>query len=241
MRANAGHHVQHGQLRIDRGKRRRNNGEILKVVSEPRVINICLPIWTTSISLVGWNPCRPCCPLPSPHGCRSSWPPPRRPEPARARRWCRRRSSPPADLPIDTGGSAPACFRRRFGEEIINAGLGGDRRGGQAVIAGDHHRFNAHFAQLGETFLMPPLTISLSAIPSTFSFGDHQRRGRRATSSTCLSTSAGSGRRWPPRGGEWRPPTLADHALIDIDAAHPRLRGKGQRWRAATADRVRAG
>ncbi len=43
-------------------------------------------------------------------------------------------------------------FRRRFGEEIVDAGLGGDRRSGQAVIAGDHHRFNAHFAQLGETF-----------------------------------------------------------------------------------------
>ncbi|MNI85224.1 hypothetical protein D3C73_1421980 [compost metagenome] len=26
---------------------------ILKVVSEPRVISICLPMWTTSISLVG--------------------------------------------------------------------------------------------------------------------------------------------------------------------------------------------
>ncbi len=32
MRRMQAHHVQHGQLRIDRGKRRRNNGEIFRHV-----------------------------------------------------------------------------------------------------------------------------------------------------------------------------------------------------------------
>ena len=42
-------------------------------------------------------------------------------------------------------------FRRRFGKKIINPRFGGDSGGGQTVITGDHHRLNAHFAQLGET------------------------------------------------------------------------------------------
>ena len=36
------------------------------------------------------------------------------------------------------------------GEEIVDPGLGGDRRGGQRIVAGDHDRADAHLPQLGE-------------------------------------------------------------------------------------------
>jgi hypothetical protein len=39
---------------------------------------------------------------------------------------------------------------RRLGEEVVDAGLGGDRRGGEAVVAGDHHGADAHAPQLVE-------------------------------------------------------------------------------------------
>ena len=39
---------------------------------------------------------------------------------------------------------------RRLGEEVVDAGLGGDGGGGHRVVAGDHHRADAHAAQLGE-------------------------------------------------------------------------------------------
>ena len=42
---------------------------------------------------------------------------------------------------------------RGFGQEIVDAGLGSDGRGGQAVVAGDHHGLDAHAAQFGEAFL----------------------------------------------------------------------------------------
>ena len=35
---------------------------------------------------------------------------------------------------------------RRLGEEVVDAGLGGDRRRGERVVAGDHHRLDAHRA-----------------------------------------------------------------------------------------------
>ena len=39
---------------------------------------------------------------------------------------------------------------RRLGEEVVDAGLLGDGRRGQRVVAGDHHRADAHAAQLVE-------------------------------------------------------------------------------------------
>ena len=38
-------------------------------------------------------------------------------------------------------------LRRRLRHEIVHARLGGDRRGGQRIVAGDHHRADSHFAQ----------------------------------------------------------------------------------------------
>ena len=41
-------------------------------------------------------------------------------------------------------------FRRRLREEIVDAGFRRDRRRRRRVVAGDHHRANAHAAKLGE-------------------------------------------------------------------------------------------
>ena len=39
---------------------------------------------------------------------------------------------------------------RRLGDEVVDAGLLGDGRSGPRVVAGDHHRPDAHPAELGE-------------------------------------------------------------------------------------------
>ncbi len=39
---------------------------------------------------------------------------------------------------------------RRLSQEVVDAGLGGDGRGGHRVVAGDHHRADPHAAQFGE-------------------------------------------------------------------------------------------
>ena len=41
-------------------------------------------------------------------------------------------------------------FGRRFGEEVVDAGLLGDGPGRERVVAGDHHRADAHRAELVE-------------------------------------------------------------------------------------------
>ena len=44
-------------------------------------------------------------------------------------------------------------FGRGLGHEIVHASFGGDRRGGERIVAGDHHRLDSHFAQMGEALL----------------------------------------------------------------------------------------
>ena len=41
-------------------------------------------------------------------------------------------------------------LRRRLGDEVVDAGLPGDRRRCPRVVAGDHHGPDAHPAELGE-------------------------------------------------------------------------------------------
>ncbi len=112
------HDVQRIELRIRGGKGSRNDGEIfatslaiLKVVREPRVISICLPICTTSINLVGFESrstmlpaslaaCVPEFIATATSACASA-----------GHRWCHRRSSPPAALRLDIGESVPAWPR----------------------------------------------------------------------------------------------------------------------------------
>ena len=62
-------------------------------------------------------------------------------------------SSPPGLLAPD---QRHLVLGRRLGQEVVDAGLVGDRRGGQRVVAGDHHRADAHPPQLGEALARCP-------------------------------------------------------------------------------------
>jgi hypothetical protein len=42
-------------------------------------------------------------------------------------------------------------FGSGFGQEVVDAGFSGDRRGGKWVVAGDHDRADSHFAKLGKS------------------------------------------------------------------------------------------
>ena len=58
------------------------------------------------------------------------------------------RDEPPAGLLL--ADQLELALGRRLGEEVVDAGLLGDLRRGQAVVAGDHDRADAHRAQLVE-------------------------------------------------------------------------------------------
>ena len=127
---------------------------IEKVVSEPRVISSCLPISTISISLVGLESrstmlaasraaCVPDCIATPTSAC------------GKRRRVVRAVAAhgdqPPALLLLADIGEL--LLRRRLGEEVVHAGLRGDRRRRDRIVAGHHHRADAHGAQRGEALL----------------------------------------------------------------------------------------
>ena len=85
----------------------------------------------------------------------------------------------------------PACSARMraslssgrgLGDVVVDAGFGGDRGGGERVVAGDHHRAHAHRAQPGEALLDAVLdhVRQLDHAEHVLAFGDHQRRGAAA-------------------------------------------------------------
>ena len=65
---------------------------------------------------------------------------------------------------------------RGLGEEVVDAGLVGNRLGGQRVVAGDHHRADAHPAHLVEAFAHALLDDVLEVDDA-----EHRGRCRRAT------------------------------------------------------------
>src|SRR5712692_9843289 len=96
---------------------------IEKVVSAPRVISSCLPISTTSISLVGLE-------------SRSTMLP----------------ASRAATVPVLIADQPQLLLGCRLGEEIVDAGLRRNGGGSRGVVASDHDGTNAHPPQLGKTF-----------------------------------------------------------------------------------------
>ena len=130
---------------------------IEKVVSEPRVISSCLPISTISISLVGLESRSTMLPA-----SLAAWVPVFMATPTSA--W----ASAGASLvpsPVMATRLPPACsasdaghlvLGRGLGEEVVDAGLLGDGRGGERVVAGDHHRADAHRPQLVEALAPCP-------------------------------------------------------------------------------------
>ena len=66
---------------------------------------------------------------------------------------------------------------RGFGEHVIHTSFGSNRSGRQRVVAGDHHSADAQFAQLGETFADAGLDHVLEVDRTEqFAIGTHQQR-----------------------------------------------------------------
>ena len=143
---------------------------------------------------------------------------------------------------------AELLLRRRLGEEIVDAGLRGDRRRGHRVVAGDHHGADAHAAQLGEALADAALddVLELDDAEHAAVLGDGERRAAglgdlvrdRLELAPGLGAerrcdhpdrAAGRDRRRGRRGdiGEDRVDrALAHPGIADLDAAHPRLCGE---------------
>ncbi len=124
---------------------------MLKVVSAPRVIRSCLPIATISMSLVGLESRSTMLPaslaaevpvfMATPTSAWASAGASLVPSPVMATSLpCRLLRADQLHLGLGRG----------LGEEVVDAGLLGDRRRGQRVVAGDHDRADAHRPQLVE-------------------------------------------------------------------------------------------
>ena len=150
-----------------------------KVVSAPRVISICFPVSTTSISLVGIavevdqvaglaRRLRARLHRERDVGLRQR----RRVVGAVAGH----RDQAPALLVLTD--QRQLRFRRRFGQEVIDAGLGGDGGRGERVVAGDHHGPDPHAAQLVEALPHAALHDVLQAhdAENARALGDDERR-----------------------------------------------------------------
>ncbi len=127
---------------------------MLNVVSAPRVISSCLPISTISISLVGLESrstmlpaslaaCVPVFMATATSACASAG--------RVVRAVAGHGHQPPARLIL--ADQLELGFGRGLGQKVIDARFGGDRRGRQRIVAGDHHRLDAHPPQLGEALL----------------------------------------------------------------------------------------
>ncbi len=174
---------------------------MLNVVSAPRVISSCLPISTISISLVGFESRSTMLPA-----SLAAWVPVFMATATSA--WASAGASLVPSPVMAT--SRPSAWYSRIslslasgvacGQEVVDAGLGGDGGGGQRVVAGDHHRLDAHPAQLGEALLdaalddvlqldhaqrPAPSSATTSGVPPLL--GDRRRRWLRT-----------SGGKWPP-------------------------------------------
>ena len=88
-------------------------------------------------------------------------------------------SRPPALLLADVG---ELLLGRRLGEEVVDAGFRGDGGGGDRIVAGDHHRLDAHGAQRGEALLDAGLhhVLEMDDAEQLAAFGDRQRRAAGA-------------------------------------------------------------
>ena len=152
---------------------------MLKVVSAPRVISSCLPISTISMSFVGLE-------------SRSTMLP----------------ASLAAMVPVFMATPTSACasagrvvgavaghrhelallllaldelhlrLGRGLGEEVVDAGLLGDHRRGERVVAGDHHGADAHGAHLVEALADAALddVLEVDHAEDAVVAGDGQRR-----------------------------------------------------------------
>ena len=123
-------------------------------------------------------------------------------------------------------------FGRGLGQEVIDARFGGDRRGGERVVAGDHHRLDAHLPQFGKALLDATFddVLEVNDAQRLVAFGDDQRRAALAGNPFGFAASLLSGSRppsWRDVGLDRIGRALADPAAVEVDAAHPRLGREG--------------
>ena len=87
-----------------------------------------------------------------------------------------------AALGLFLADQAQLVLRRRLGEEVVDAGFGGDGGGGDWFVARDHHRPQAHAAQVGEALLHPRLdhVLEVDDAHQLEVLGDRQRRSAGA-------------------------------------------------------------
>ena len=215
---------------------------IENVVSAPRVISSCLPISTTSISLVGLESRSTMLPA-----SRAACVPVFMATPTSA--WASAGASLvpsphiATSLPLACSSriSLQLVLGRRLGEEIVDAGFGGDRGGGHRVVAGDHDGADAHAAQLGEALADAALddVLEVDDAEQPAVLGDGQRRAaglgdlvrdridlaRRfgadagcsaRTAPAAVTLGAGASRIVQDRIDR----ALADRGAADVDAAH---------------------
>ncbi len=156
---------------------------IENVVSAPRVISSCLPISTISISLVGFESrstmlpasFAACVPvfIATPTSACASAGASLVPSPVIAT------SLPSRLLALD---QRHLVFGRRLGEEVVDARFGRDRRRGQRVVAGDHHRLDPHRAQVREALADAALddVLQVNDAERVRALGDDERRAAGA-------------------------------------------------------------
>ena len=249
------HHVERAELRIGRREGRRDDREVLgHVVGDAeggqraaRHQQLLADLDDLDAAWSGWSRGRPCCRLPWPPACRCSSPRPRRPAPAPARRWCRRRSSRPA---------GPAAWYSRISVSLAS-GVASARKSSTPASAAMAAAVSALSPVIitvlmpmrrssAKRSLMPPLTMSLSSTDAEHAraVGHDQRRAAAAgdvvdraqrprrgnappSASTCLRTASAAPLRI------WRVPP-------DVDAAHAGLRGERHERRRAASRRSRS-
>ena len=126
---------------------------------------------------------------------------------------------------------AQLVLRRRLGEEVVDAGLRGDRGGGEGVVARHHDRADAHGAQRGEALLDARLhdVLEMDDAEEPAPVGHRERRAARRGHP--FDRLAELVRRVLDRDLEITHDRIdrafADGAGADIDAGNTGLGGKG--------------
>src|SRR5207302_8123305 len=111
--------------------------------------------------------------------------------------------------------------------EVVHARLGGNGGGGQWIVAGDHHRLDAHAAKFGKALLDAALddVLQLDDAENTFAISDDERRA--ALLGDAVHVAADRRRKSPSPfanvGFDGIGSALADAPAVQIDAAHARL------------------
>src|SRR5215470_13150916 len=191
---------------------------MLNVVSAPRVISICLPVSTTSRSLVGLESRSTMLPA-----SLAAWVPVFM---ATATSACARAGASLVPSPV-MAMSRPSACRSRISLSFISGGFGADGGGGEWVVARDHDGLDAHAAKLSEPVADPALHDVLELDhPEHLGVVRHDKRG---------AAGLGDGVHHGPHvrgyaasqslyvGLDGIGCALADLSPVQVHPAHPRL------------------